>query len=167
MERKRIKTELMIHDLKNPLAIIEAGIISLIEKEEKYGPVTEKQLNVLRRTLRNTRIARGLVNDILEVGRSAEGVFKKDRSVFNEFIKLPLIEIFDLTDHQTAEKIKESNDESTLKKILSDNDITLMKKKTINPAAIAATGFTARLKNSQIMFGPIARTICGFDLPSW
>ena len=126
MERKRIKTELMIHDLKNPLAVIEAGIYSLIEREEKYGSITEKQLNVLRRTLRNTKIARGLVNDILEVGRSSEGVFNRRKCSFRECITSPLVEIFDLRDHETAEKIKDCMSVSTLKSILSANRITLI-----------------------------------------
>jgi two-component system, OmpR family, sensor kinase len=126
MEKKRIKTELMIHDLKNPLAIIEAGINFLIEREDKYGPVTEKQLKVLRRTLRNTKIARGLVNDILEVGRSSEGVTKKDKFLFSEFLKFPLIEIFDLTDDQVAERIRECKDLTTLKGILLEKGINLI-----------------------------------------
>ena len=126
MERKRIKTELMIHDLKNPLAVIEAGISSLIEREEKYGPITEKQLNVLRRTLRNTKIARGLVNDILEVGRSSEGVFNRHKCPFHECITSPLVEIFDLRDHEIAEKIKDCTDVSTLNTILSVSRITLI-----------------------------------------
>jgi two-component system OmpR family sensor kinase len=51
MDRKRIKTELLIHDLKNPLAIIETGISSLVQGEEKYGPLTKKQVKILQRTL--------------------------------------------------------------------------------------------------------------------
>ena len=125
MERKRLKTELMIHDLKNPLAVIEAGINSLIEREEKYGPITEKQLNVLKRTLRNTKIAKGLVNDILEVGRSSEGVIKMDRCLIQEFIRHPLVEIYDLNDHETAEEIKVCPDLPSLKAILSKNNIFL------------------------------------------
>ena len=126
MEKKRIKTELMIHDLKNPLAVIEAGINFLIDREDKYGPLTEKQLKVLQRTLRNTKIARGLVNDILEVGRSSEGVTKKNRFLLNEFLRFPLIEIFDLTDYRVADKIRECNDLSTLRVILSEQGIDLI-----------------------------------------
>ncbi len=126
MERKRIKIELMIHDLKNPLAVIEAGINSLVDRGEKFGPLTEKQLNILRRTLRNTKIARGLVNDILEVGRSSEGVTKREKCLVSEFIRFPLIEIFDLTDYKTAERIKTSPDISSLKSILTENGIILL-----------------------------------------
>ena len=125
MDKKRIKTELMIHDLKNPLAVIEAGISSLIYRSGKYGPLTEDQIKVLNRTLRNTKIARGLVNDILEVGRSAEGIMNKERHLFHEFIRSPFVEVFDLTDHKTAEKIKECPSLTLMKEILSDNGILL------------------------------------------
>ncbi|MFC1532651.1 sensor histidine kinase [Thermodesulfobacteriota bacterium] len=125
MDKKRIKTELLIHDLKNPLAVIEAGIHALIHREEKYGPLTEKHLKALHRTLRNAKIAKGLVNDILEVGRSTEGIIDRNRCLFYEFIKSPLLEVFDLTDHNTAERIKECPDLSKLKAVLSDKDILL------------------------------------------
>ena len=125
MDKKRIKAELMIHDLKNPLAVIEAGLSSLIQRQEKYGPVSENQLKVLKRTLRNTKIAKGLVNDILEVGRSTEGIYKNDRSLFNDFVKSPFVEVFDLTDNETAEKIKECTDLPSLKEILTGKGILL------------------------------------------
>jgi len=47
MSRRRIKFELLIHDLKVPVAVMEAGITSLLEREDKYGPLTERQKKVL------------------------------------------------------------------------------------------------------------------------
>ena len=82
MGKKRIKFDLLIHDLKVPVAVIEAGITSLLEREEKYGPLTEKQKKVLQRALRNTKVTRTLVNDAMEVGRSAEGLINKNVFVF-------------------------------------------------------------------------------------
>jgi len=60
---RRVKTDLLIHDLKVPLAVIEAGIVSLLRRVEKYGPLTEKQEKVLVRVLRNTKVTKRLVND--------------------------------------------------------------------------------------------------------
>lgn len=121
----RIKTELLVHDLKNPLAIIEAGIVPLISRQEKYGTLNEKQLKVLTRVLRNTKIAMGLVNDMLEVGKSCEGVFHKKRVILSDLITRPLMEIFDLMDHDAAEDIKKCADLDELKKILSKKDVLL------------------------------------------
>jgi two-component system OmpR family sensor kinase len=63
MEREKISLQLLIHDLKVPLAVIEAGITSLLGKLDRYGPLTEMQEKVLLRTLRNTRVIQALVND--------------------------------------------------------------------------------------------------------
>jgi len=125
MGRQKIKIELLVHDLKGPLAVIETGIISLLEREKKYGPLTEKQQKVLQRALRNTKITRTLVNDALEVGRSTEGIINKNKFRISNFIKQSLVEIFDLTDHNTAEKIKECGKLSPIKEILLKKGILL------------------------------------------
>jgi signal transduction histidine kinase len=125
MGRQKIKIELLVHDLKGPLAVIETGIISLLEREKKYGPLTEKQQKVLQRALRNTKITRTLVNDALEVGRSTEGIINKNKFCISSFVKQSLVEIFDLTDYDTAENIKECSSLSPLKKTLLKKGIML------------------------------------------
>ena len=126
MDRKRIKTELLVHDIKNPLAVIETGIISLVQGENKYGILSEKQQKILQRTLRNTKIVKALVNDILEVGRSSEGVIQKRRFVVSDLVRCTLMEIFDIIDFITAELIKGTTDLSQFRDILSKNGISLV-----------------------------------------
>ncbi|MGD2125663.1 MAG: HAMP domain-containing sensor histidine kinase [Desulfobacteraceae bacterium] len=125
MEKNRIKFEFLVHDLKVPLAVIEAGILSLLQKPDKYGPITDKQAKVLERTLRNTIITRTLVNDALELGRSSEGIVQKTRFPPAHFVRRTLVEIFDLNDHRTAEKIRDCETLSDLKKVLSEKKIHL------------------------------------------
>jgi two-component system, OmpR family, sensor kinase len=121
--KKRIKTELLVHDLKNPIAIIEAGINSLFNDDEKHEPLTEKQTKIYNRTLRNIKIVKGLVNDILEVGRSSEGIINNKRCIISELLMPPIIEIFDLADNSISEKIKVCKDIYSFKKELSDRAI--------------------------------------------
>ena len=52
--RKEIKIGLLIHDLKNRLAVIQAGVNGLLSRPERCGPLTPKQEKVLNRLLRNT-----------------------------------------------------------------------------------------------------------------
>ncbi|MBN1850700.1 MAG: HAMP domain-containing histidine kinase [Deltaproteobacteria bacterium] len=125
MDRKRIKTELLIHDIKNPLAVIETGILSLIQGEDKYGRLSEKQHRILQRALRNTKIAKTLVNDMLEVGRSTEGVIQKKYFFVSDFVRSTLLEIFDVTDYKTAEMIKGSSDLLPFKDLLKQQGISL------------------------------------------
>lgn len=125
MGKRRIKFNLLIHDLKTPLAVIEAGITSLIERAEKYGPLTEKQKKVLQRTLRNAKITQTLVNDAMEIGRSTEGIIHANRFVLSNLIEQSLVEIFDLTDCAAAESIKECINLTALKQTLSERNIFL------------------------------------------
>ncbi|MFO7784210.1 MAG: sensor histidine kinase [Thermodesulfobacteriota bacterium] len=125
MGKERIKFDLFIHDLKVPLAVIEAGILSLLEREEKYGSLTDKQKKVLHRALRNTKVTKSLVNDAMEIGRARQGIILKDRFRISEFIEQALIEIFDLTDQRTAEDIRDSETLAGLKQILKGQGIVL------------------------------------------
>ena len=125
MERERISLQLLIHDLKVPLAVIEAGITSLLGKLDRYGPLTEKQEKVLLRTLRNTRVIQALVNDSLELERSKEGVINVTQLRVSDLIEEALVEIFDLVDYQTSDKIKICTDLKQMKGALQENGVTL------------------------------------------
>jgi two-component system, OmpR family, sensor kinase len=125
MNKKRIKTELLVHDLKNPIAVIEASVDTLIRNAERENPLTERQIKVLGRVLRNSRIAMSLVNDILEVGRSSEGIFNKDKYRCFEYIVFPFVEIFDLIDPETAERIGRAEGFKDFSEILASQGVSL------------------------------------------
>jgi two-component system, OmpR family, sensor kinase len=125
MNKKRIKTELLVHDLKNPLAVIEASVDTLIRNAERENPLTERQVKVLGRVLRNSRIAMSLVNDILEVGRSSEGIFNKDKYRCFEYIVFPFVEIFDLIDPEIAERINRTEGHKDFSTILASQGVRL------------------------------------------
>ena len=105
--RGRIKIDLLIHDLKVPLAVIEAGLMAVTNRQEKYGPVTERQAKVFTRALRNTKVLKTLVNDALELGKSREGVINFSKFKLSNLIEQALEEIFDLTDISAFEEIKQ------------------------------------------------------------
>lgn len=125
MHKERIKLEFLVHDLKVPLAVIEAGISSLLQKRDKYGPLTDKQLQVLERALRNTIVTQRLVNDVLEMGRSSEGIINKSQFLLANFVEGTLVEIFDLTDHETTERIKECQTLKSLQSTLARKGVYL------------------------------------------
>jgi two-component system OmpR family sensor kinase len=125
MGTRRIKFDLLIHDLKTPLAVIEAGITSLIERSEKYGPLTEKQEKVLKRALRNTKITQTLVNDAMEIGQSSEGIIHKHRFSVSNLIEQSLVELFDIIDYKIAESLKDCVNLTALKETLAERKIIL------------------------------------------
>ena len=126
MQRDKIKMDLLIHDLKGPLSVIEAGISSLLARREKYGPLTDKQDKVLVRALRNTKVLQTLVNDALELGRSRAGVINVTCSRISDVIEQSLVEIFDLVDGGTSERIKICADLPRLREALEENGISLL-----------------------------------------
>ncbi len=125
MNRKRIKTELLVHDLKNPIAVIEASVDSLLRNPDRETPLSERQIKVLSRVLRNAKIAMLLVNDFLEIGRSREGIFNKNRNKCYEYVMFPFIEIFDLIHPETAEKMSKTQEISCVAETLEEHDIKL------------------------------------------
>ena len=72
---REIEIQFLIHELKDPIAVIETGLRTLLEKQDKFGTLSAKQENTLKRTLRNTKKARAMLNDLLEVGRSESGCY--------------------------------------------------------------------------------------------
>jgi signal transduction histidine kinase len=70
-----VEIEFLIHELKDPLAIIETGLRTLLERQDKYGALEPRQEKTLKRTLRNSKKARQMLNNLLEIGRSEAGCF--------------------------------------------------------------------------------------------
>jgi two-component system, OmpR family, sensor kinase len=101
-----IKTEILIHDLKVPISVIDAGAKSLLNRQNFYGPLTDKQIKVLKRIIRNTLTTQRLVNDVLELGRSREGVMITSDFSVSALVTSVLMEIFDLFDPSVAEVIR-------------------------------------------------------------
>lgn len=126
MSRERIKLDLLIHDLKVPLAVIDAGITALLKKQEKYGSVTEMQEKVLVRALRNTKVTQMLVNDALELGRSREGIVNLTNFKLSSLVEQALVEIFDLMDASASEEIKSCTHLVSLREVLDEKGLTLI-----------------------------------------
>lgn len=72
---KEIDVAFLVHELKDPVAVIEAGIRTLLERPESFGPLSQRQERTLKRTLANSRKARSLLNELLEIGRGEAGCF--------------------------------------------------------------------------------------------
>ena len=125
MRRERIKIDLLIHDLKVPLAVIEAGLTSMMNRQEKYGPITQKQERVFNRALRNTKVLKALVGDALELGRSEEGIVFYSSFPLADLIEETLVEILDLTDTVISEKLKKCEGLMHFKKTLEEKGIIL------------------------------------------
>ena len=120
-----IKTEILIHDLKVPISVIDAGAKSLLNRQDSYGPLTEKQIKVLKRIIRNTLTTQRLVNDVLELGRSREGVMITSDFSVSSLVIAVLVEIFDLADPPIADIIRKVDSYRGLEQVLSTTGVRL------------------------------------------
>lgn len=118
MTDTEIKTEILIHDLKVPISVIDAGAKSLLNRRDTYGPLTDKQIKVLKRIIRNTLTTQRLVNDVLELGRSREGVVNLSEFTVGDLVTSVLVEIFDLSNPPMADEVRNAEDYETLNRVL-------------------------------------------------
>jgi signal transduction histidine kinase len=123
--KTQIKIDLLIHDLKVPLAVVEAGCISLLERRDRFGPLSETQERVLLRSLRNTRVMRALVNDALELAKAKAGILTIQPVRLSEVIVDALIELFDLVDAHVSERIRKAGDLAVIQATLRDMHLAL------------------------------------------
>lgn len=113
-----IKTEILIHDLKVPISVIDAGAKSLLNRQDSYGPLTDKQIKVLKRIIRNTLTTQRLVNDVMELGRSREGVMILSSFPISALVTSVLMEIFDFSDPGVAEVIRKTRNYDELEQVV-------------------------------------------------
>ena len=125
MYRRRLKAELLYHDLKGPLAVIKTSITSLLNKKERYGTLTSQQEKVLQRVLRNSQIAQSLVDDTLEIGRSEAGVINLKLIKLSTLLSEILLEISDLTNVALSTKLRYGQPLDQLIKILKNKGFYL------------------------------------------
>lgn len=88
---REMRLELFVHDMKDPVSVIETGVRTLLERRESCGSLSEKQEKILKRVLRNAQKTRQMLVTMLEIGRSEAGClqcrrFSPARMVFDVFI---------------------------------------------------------------------------------
>src|SRR5215210_8260825 len=72
---RELDTQLLVHELKSPLSLIEATTRTLLEHTSRLGPLTERQEKALKRILRGAVRGRRLVHQLLEIGGAESSQF--------------------------------------------------------------------------------------------
>lgn len=88
---REMRLEVLIHDMKDPVSVIETGVRTLLERRDTCGSLSEKQERILKRVLRNAQKTRQMLVTLLEIGRSQAGClqcrrFSPDRTAFDVLI---------------------------------------------------------------------------------
>lgn len=103
MEEKGSLIDLIIHDLTGPLTIVSTSIDNILKKEDRYGAVSDKQRKALERALRNSKRAQLLLQEMIEVYRSEEGLFRKEAFSVQEVLKEALLDAMEIIEPDRAD----------------------------------------------------------------
>lgn len=120
-----LEIEFLIHELKDPLAIIETGLRTLLERQDKYGQLTPRQEKTLKRTLRNSRKARQMLHNLLEIGRSQSGCFMSCRFQPAESAYQALKDSIETVAGNVFEEFRECDNDSDARECLNRAGIVL------------------------------------------
>ena len=122
---RELDTQLLVHELKNPLALIEATTRTLLEHRSRLGPLTERQERALRRVLRGAMRGQGLVNHLLEVGRAESSQFGYSSFAPAEAVFRVVLEAVEASDGELAARLSQESSHSARLGVLDLAGITL------------------------------------------
>ena len=122
---KEIEIEFLVHELKDPIAIIETGLRTLLERQDKFGALSARQENTLKRTLRNSKKARELLHNLLEIGRSEAECFLGERFLPSKTVRQALEDALETYAGSVFEKYAGCESESEALQYLKSCGIVL------------------------------------------
>ena len=73
---RQVNIEFLVHELKEPVNVIESAAHILLERQEPAAPLPPAKQRVLQRIMRNAQKSREMLGALLEVGRAQTAVFQ-------------------------------------------------------------------------------------------
>ncbi len=147
MNEKEGLIDLLIHDLRGPLSVASTSITNLLNKEDRYGSLTGRQRRTLERIWRNTRKAQMLLQEMVEISRSEDGLFKKEHFLIGRVLRESLLEVLEIAGSPAAEKIRGTRDREEFRSILEAHGIFIDIKEKYHKSSF----FHDRQKVQQIL----------------
>jgi two-component system OmpR family sensor kinase len=103
-ERERL-LGLLIHDLRGPLSIASTSAANLLRKADRYGPFADKQRNIIERVSRNIQKAQSLLQEMIEIAHSEEGLFQKEPCLIEKILRESVLDVLEMISPNKAEKL--------------------------------------------------------------
>lgn len=144
---REVQIEFLIHELKGPVAIIETGVRTLLEKQEKYGHLNARQQKTLQRVLKNSQKTRTMLHDLLEIGRSQAGCFLCCRFLPAKAAYETLLDVLEIMAINLYEELKGFEQKQDALDFLARNGIFL----DITPEVRQAEIFQDETKFRQVV----------------
>lgn len=125
MDQKGYLYDLLVHDLRGPLSVVATTASSLLSRTGQYGPLTEPQEHCLKRIVRNTKRAQVLLDEILDVARSEEHLFRSEHFLFDGVVKDSLADAMEPMDATTTDKLRKTDGREGMQRVLNEAGITV------------------------------------------
>jgi two-component system, OmpR family, sensor kinase len=117
--------QLLIHELKSPLSLIEASTRTLLQQPARLGSLTDRQERTLQRILRGAVRGRRLVNHLLEIGGAEASQFNLASFAPAEAVLEVMLEAVETTDGELAGRLAEAIDSGSKIALLTQAGIHL------------------------------------------
>ena len=123
MDIKEHLFDLFIHDLAPPLSVVSISTANLLHKTNQHGPLTDQQRRIVERILRNAHKAQTLLQEIIEIFRSEEGLFQREVFLIEESLRESIMDALEITAPQIVEKLCCAKDQEEFQSILKPHGI--------------------------------------------
>jgi two-component system, OmpR family, sensor kinase len=144
---RQVNIEFLIHELKDPVSVIEAGARLLVDKQSADSQLSPVQMRTLERILRNSRKTRDMLSELLEVGRAQSVCFHCHAFEPLACLKRILFEAIEAHDSELFDQMKSAGGPSDQLAFLATRGIRL----DVADAAEHLTIEQDELKFSQIV----------------
>ena len=144
---RQVNIEFLVHELKDPVSVIETGVIMLLEKQGSSGPLSQIQERTLTRVLRNANKTREMLNQLLEVGRAANACFNCHPFMPVDVLQQTLLEAVEKSDPDLYEEVKSASNAQASISFLAKKGMRI----DIAPSAEGMTIVQDQIKFSQIV----------------
>jgi signal transduction histidine kinase len=121
-EKERL-FDLLIHDLTSPLSIVSTTADSLLQKSDRYGALTDQQKRMVDRISRNIHKAQKLLQEMIEILRSEEGIFQKEYFSIEDTVRESLMDALEITLPHAVEKLCQSKSPEEFRSLLNTHRI--------------------------------------------
>ena len=122
---RELDTQLLVHELKSPLSLIEATTRTLLEHTARLGPLTERQERALKRILRGAVRGRRTVDQLLEVGRAESSQFALSSFDAADAVLDITLEVVESVDGDLAGRLSEQQFDTEKLRVLAQAGINL------------------------------------------
>jgi signal transduction histidine kinase len=121
-EKERL-FELLIHDLTGPLSVISVSTASLLRDTDRNGPLSASQKSTLDRILRNVDRSQVLLNEMIEILRSEEGLFRNKPFPIEKVLRESILEVLEVGSRETVDKLAREKNMKKFYKLLEPHGI--------------------------------------------